>query len=185
MRVVVGRIGRALGVKGDLLIEVRTDEPDRRFVPGGALYVGDSDRVLWVASARDHSGRLCLHFDGIDDRTAAEQLTGLLLEVERDPAERPEDPDEYFDDQLLGLEVRTLDGVGHGLVHEVLHLPAQDVLAVRRPDGTEFLVPFVEAMVPSVDLAGGFVTIDPPAGLLSEADGDEGGEDSTTVDEPT
>ena len=170
MRVVVARIGRALGVRGDVLIDVRTDEPDRRFVPGAPLLVADSDRVLLVESVRPHGNRLCLHFQDIDDRTAAEGLTGLLLEVERAPGERPEDPDEFYDDDLIGLAVATDAGTPVGRVSEVLHLPAQDVLAVRTADDREVLIPFVSEIVPEVDLHAGCITVRPPEGLLEVED---------------
>ena len=166
MRVVVARIGRALGVRGDVLIDSRTDEPERRFAVGNRLLVADSDRTLVIESAREHGNRLCLHFVGIDDRTSAESLTGLLLEVERAPGERPDDPDEYYDDDLLGLAVVTVDGEDVGDVAEVLHLPAQDVLAVRTPDAREVLIPFVSGIVPVVDLDAGRIVIQPPEGLL-------------------
>ncbi len=170
MRVVVARIGRALGVRGDVLIDSRTDEPERRFIAGAPLLVADSDRVLFIESVRPHGNRLCLHFQDIDDRTAAEGLTGLLLEVERVPGERPEDPDEYYDDDLLGLNVVTEDGDPIGTVAEVLHLPAQDVLAVRAADDREILVPFVSEIVPEVDLDAGRVIVRPPEGLLDIED---------------
>ena len=167
MRVVVARIGRALGVRGDVLIDVRTDEPERRFRVGADLLVADSERALRIESVRDHSGRLCVHFVGFDDRTAAESLTGLLLEVDRDPAERPEDPDEFYDDALLGLAVVTEDDERVGTVAEVLHLPAQDVLAVRAAaDDREILIPFVSEIVPVVDIDAGRIVVRPPEGLL-------------------
>jgi 16S rRNA processing protein RimM len=167
VRVVVARVGRALGVKGDLLVDVLTDEPERRLAPGVAVGVMGGDRALIIESARPHGGRLCLHFAGIDDRTAAESLTGLMLEAERAPGERPEDPDEYYDDDLVGLEVVTESGDRVGAVTEVLHLPAQDVLAVRpAPDAAEILVPFVAEIVPVVDIDAGRVVIRPPDGLL-------------------
>lgn len=167
MRVVVARIGRALGVRGDVLIDVRTDEPERRFRVGADLLVADSERALRIESVRDHSGRLCVHFVGFDDRTAAESLTGLLLEVDRDPAERPEDPDEFYDDALLGLAVVTEDDERVGTVAEVLHLPAQDVLAVRSAaDDREILIPFVSEIVPVVDIDAGRIVVRPPEGLL-------------------
>lgn len=169
MRVVVAKVGRALGVRGDVLIDVRTDEPERRLVPGAPLHVAESDRVLRIESVRDHSGRLCVHFEGVDDRTAAEGLTGLLLEVERAPDERPEDPDEFYDDSLIGLRVVTVEGDEVGVVAEVLHLPAQDVLAVRAGE-REVLVPFVVEMVPTVDLDAGRIVIRPPEGLLEIED---------------
>ncbi|MGA1596578.1 MAG: ribosome maturation factor RimM [Candidatus Nanopelagicales bacterium] len=167
MRVVVARVGRALGVKGDLLVDVLTDEPERRLVPGAPLFVAGEQRSLRIESTRPHGGRLCVHFVGVDDRSAAEALTGLVLEAERAPGERPEDPDEYYDDTLVGLDVVTLDGQRVGAVTDVLHLPGQDVLAVReQPDAAEILIPFVSEIVPVVDVDGGRIIVAPPEGLL-------------------
>ena len=168
MRVVVARVGRALGVKGDVLVDVLTDEPERRLASGIDVFVMGSERVLSIESDRPHGGRLCLHFAGIDDRTAAESLTGLMLEAERGDDERPEDPDEYYDEALVGLQVVMESGEHVGAVTEVLHLPGQDVLAVQStPGGREILVPFVTEIVPAVDLDAGLVVIRPPAGLLN------------------
>ena len=173
MRVVVARVGRALGVKGDVLVDVLTDEPERRLAAGVDVLVMGTDRALRIESERPHGGRLCLHFAGVDDRTAAEELTGLLLEAERAPGERPEDPDEYYDDDLIGLEVLTEEGARVGAVTEVLHLPAQDVLAVRAsPTAAEILVPFVADIVPAVDLDAGRIVVRPPEGLLDVEEGD-------------
>lgn len=170
MRVVVARVGRALGVKGDVLVDVLTDEPERRLVAGVDLLVMGSDRVLRIESERPHGGRLCVHFAGIHDRTAAESLTGLLLEAERGDDERPEDPDEYYDDALVGLVVVTEAGERVGEVTEVLHLPSQDVLAVRAAGDREILIPFVSEIVPTVDLRARRVTVRPPEGLLDIED---------------
>jgi 16S rRNA processing protein RimM len=167
VRVVVARVGRALGVRGDVLVDVLTDEPERRLIPGAELHIAGQQRTLRIESDRPHGGRLCLHFVGIDDRTAAEALTGSLLEAERPDGERPEDPDEFYDDDLIGLEVVTEAGEAVGSVTEVLHLPAQDVLAVRQsPDRPEVLVPFVAEIVPIVDLDNRRIVISPPDGLL-------------------
>ena len=170
MRVVVARVGRALGVKGDLLVDVLTDEPERRLVPGAQLFIAGGQRTLRIESTRPHGGRLCVHFVGVDERSAAEALTGLILEAERAPGERPEDPDEYYDDDLLGLSVVTEDGDPIGTVAEVMHLPAQDVLAVRAADDREILIPFVSEIVPGVDLDAGRVIVRPPEGLLDIED---------------
>ena len=89
-----------------------------------------------------------------------------MLVVEADADETPEDPEEFYDHQLVGLAVVTADGEPLGEISELLHLPAQDVLAVKRPDGTEVLIPFIKQFVPDVDVAGGRVVVDPPAGLL-------------------
>lgn len=173
MRVVVARVGRALGVKGDLLVDVLTDEPERRLAAGTDVYVMGSDRSLRIESERPHGGRLCVHFEGVDDRTAAEALTGVMLEAVRAPGERPEDPEEFYDDELIGLEVMTESGERVGGVTEVLHLPAQDVLAVRAtPESPEILIPFVTEIVPIVDIDAGRIVIRPPEGLL-EGEGAE------------
>jgi 16S rRNA processing protein RimM len=97
----------------------------------------------------------------------------VLLVADVDPQERPDDPDEFYDHQLVGLTVRTVAGEVVGTLAEVLHLPGQDVLAVNRPDTTQVLVPFVREIVPEVDLGTRTVLVDPPPGLLSPVDEDE------------
>jgi len=171
MQLVIGRIGRPHGVLGLVTVEVRTDDPQVRFAPGTALVTDPPERgPLVVTQARAHSGRLLLAFAGVDDRGAAEGLRGTLLVAEVDPDASPEDPEEFYDHQLIGLDVVGRGGARIGTVAEVLHLPGQDVLAVRRPAGPEVLVPFVAAIVPEVDLPGGRVVIDPPPGLVEEGD---------------
>ena len=176
VRVVVARLGRALGVQGDILVDVLTDEPERRLIPGVDVHLMGTDRTLHIESARPHGGRLCVHFAGVDDRTEAERLTGSLLEADRGDGERPEDPEEFYDDALIGLDVVTESGLPVGTVSEVLHLPSQDVLAVRAtPNAPEVLIPFVSDIVPEVDLDAGRVVIRPPEGLLEVQDGTEEG----------
>lgn len=167
----MGRVGRPHGIKGEVTVEVRTDDPSGRLAPGTTLRTEPAEAgPLLVREGRVHSGRLLLSFDGYDDRSAVEVLRGVLLLADVDPDERPADPDEFYDHQLVGLAVRTVGGDEVGELREVLHLPGQDVLAVRRGDGTEVLVPFVAAMVPEVDVDAGVVLVDPPAGLLSPVD---------------
>ena len=133
MEVVVGRIGRPHGIKGEVTVEVRTDEPERRLGPGVTVRTDPATAgPLTITAGRVHSGRLLLTFEGVTDRTAAEALRGVLLVADVDPDERPEDPEEFYDHQLVGLAVHTVDGVHVGEIDEVLHLPGQDVLAVRR-----------------------------------------------------
>jgi 16S rRNA processing protein RimM len=173
---VVGRVGRAHGIKGDVVVDVRTDEPETRLGPG-AVVLTDPPAVgpLTIVRGRVHSGRLLLHFAGIDDRTAAEALHHALLLADVDPAERPDDEDEFYDHQLVGLDVVTVDGEPVGELTEVLHLPGHDVLSVRRPTGVEVLVPFVAAIVPTVDLAANRLVVDAPPGLLDEGPELDGG----------
>ncbi len=173
MRVIVGRIGRPHGIRGEVVIGVRTDEPDFRFAVGATLQVAEHDQEsagggqLTVASARWHSGQLLVAFAGVTDRSAAAELTGSWLSV--DSTQLPEigDPDEFRDHELIGLAVRTCAGEPVGVITDVLHY-GQDLLVVRRADGQrgECLVPFVKAIVPEVDVRGGVVVIDPPPGLI-------------------
>ena len=129
MRVVIGRIGKAHGIRGDVTVEVRTDEPERHFAVGTAL-LSTHATPLVIADARDHSGRLLLRFVGVDDRNAAEALRGTMLEAEVDPTEMPVDEDEYYDRQLIGLAAVRGNGDALGIVSDVVHLPGHDLLAV-------------------------------------------------------
>ena len=173
MRVVVGRIGRPHGIKGEVTVEPRTDEPDERFAPGAVLLLDDPAKQLVVERMHWHSGRLLVWFRGVADRNAAEALRGLLLHVERAEDELPEDPEEFYDSSLEGCTVVLTDGSLVGVVAEVVHLPAQDLLAVRREGRSEVLVPFVEQIVPDVDLEARRIVIDPPGGLLDDESSDD------------
>ncbi|NUR07576.1 MAG: ribosome maturation factor RimM [Nocardioidaceae bacterium] len=174
--VVVGRIGKVHGIRGELSVEPRTDEPDRRFAEGAVLrtqtprgsapHGADRPATLTVRTVRWHQSRLLVAFEEVDDRTAAEALRGLTLVTDVDPAEAPDDPDEFYDHQLVGLAVATTDGRTVGEVIEVLHGSGQDLLAIRTAHGTEVLVPFVSALVPLVDVRGGRVEVVDRPGLL-------------------
>jgi 16S rRNA processing protein RimM len=175
MRLIVGRVGRPHGIGGEVVIGVRTDEPDLRFTAGATLDVSppqdpeSADRKqLTVVSARWHSGQLLVAFAGITDRTAAGGLTGSWLSVDSSQLPETPDPDEFRDHELIGLSVRTSAGEAVGVVTDVLHY-GQDLLVVQRPDDDECLVPFVKAIVPAVDVAAGVLVIDPPPGLLDPA----------------
>jgi len=165
--VIVGRIGRAHGIKGEVGMVVQTDEPDRRFADGAILLTDSrTPRKLTVASSRWHSGRLLVKFAEVPDRTAAEQLRNLSLQAEVSGDERPEDPEEFYDRELIGLAVRTTEGVEAGEVIDVVHLPSQDLLEIRRPAGNAVLVPLVEELVPEIDLGGRYVVVADRPGLL-------------------
>jgi 16S rRNA processing protein RimM len=170
--VVVARIGRPHGIRGEVSLELRTDEPERRLARGAVLAVQAprgavaGPTTLTVGSTRWHQERLLASFDGDADRTAAEGLRDCLLSVAVTPDERPEDPEEFYDHQLVGLAVHPVGGDRVGVVAEVLHSGAQDVLVVRRDDGREAMVPFVAALVPEVDLAAGTLSVADRPGLL-------------------
>ena len=168
MQLVVGRIGRAHGIKGQVTVEVRTDEPELRLAPGAVLLTEPASAgPLTVADGRYHSGRLLLNFKGVNDRNGAEALRGTMLIAEIDPEDRPEDPEEYYDHQLIGLDVVLADGTPVGELAEIAHLPSQELLTVRRPDGSEVLVPFVTEIVPEIDMERRRIVLTPPPGLIN------------------
>lgn len=170
MELVVGRIAKAHGITGELVVDIRTDDPDERFCVGQRLRLKNSrtgiDRDVVVVSVRPHGARLLVRLEGVADRDAAEALRGGLFTI--DAAELPpiDDPDEFYDHQLEGLAVRTVDGVPVGTVTEVLHTPGAELLSLRTESGAEVLVPFVGEIVTSVSLDAGVIEIDPPEGLL-------------------
>lgn len=168
MRVVVGRIGRPHGIRGEVTVETRTDEPDERFADGSVLLVDDHADLV-VERSHWHSGRLLVSFREIHDRNAAETLRGLIVHVERDASDVPEDPEEYYDSTLQGLRVELPDGTELGTISDVVHVPGQDLLAID-VDGREVLIPFIAAFVPLVDPVGGRVVVSPPEGLLDLTD---------------
>jgi 16S rRNA processing protein RimM len=196
MQLVVGRVLRPHGLRGELAVEVRTDVPETRFADGSVLATEPASRgPLTVSSARWHLGRLLVSFDGYADRTRADELRGTLLVMDSEQA-GPAEPGEYHDHQLVGLDVLTVSGDRIGVVTDVLH-HGQDLLVVT-PTGEgrgaatgrpasggetsiprggaqrvrvpaprgEILVPFVAAIVPEVDVAAGRLVIDPPPGLI-------------------
>ncbi len=159
MRLNVGRIGRAHGILGEATIEVRTDEPERRFAIGAEVLTEDGS--LTVSSARVHNGILLLGFKGINDRNAIEKLRNTLLYADVDINETGEDEDDYHVQQLIGLRAELEDGSDYGVVTDVLNLPAQDCLAIKTKNG-EVLIPFVHQLVPVVDLDNKKVVVIPP-----------------------
>jgi 16S rRNA processing protein RimM len=167
--VTVGRVGRAHGIRGEVSVEVRTDSPELRFADGARLTTEPAGAgPLVVGHTRWHSGRLLVRFDGVSDRAVAEGLRGVRLLADVGEGERLDDPDEFFDHQLVGLRAVTTTGDAVGDITDVLHPPGQDLLVVRRPDNREALVPFVADIVPEVDIAAGRVVLDPPVGLLED-----------------
>ncbi|AWL40840.1 MULTISPECIES: ribosome maturation factor RimM [Streptomyces] len=171
MQLVVARIGRAHGIKGEVTVEVRTDEPELRLGPGAVLATEPAERgPLTIETGRVHSGRLLLGFENVRDRTAAEALRNTLLIAEVDPAELPEDPEEFYDHQLIDLDVVLADGTGIGRITEISHLPSQDLFIVERPDGSEVMIPFVEEIVAEIDLEEQRAVVTPPPGLIDESE---------------
>lgn len=162
-RVVVGRIGRAHGLLGEVAVAVLTDVPEQRFQVGAQLT--SARGPLTVSRVRSHHGRLLITFAGIEDRGAAEQLAGMVLQIPAGGREAPGE-DEWWDSDLVGLQAVLPDGAVLGTIVEVVHLTGQDLLAVRDGQSRERLIPFVAAIVPVVDLAARQVRLTPPEGLL-------------------
>ena len=167
-RMVVGRVLRPHGVRGEVLVEVLSDAPDR-FAPGAEVAAGDPEsgeplRPLEVAAARLHQGRMLLRFAGVEDRDATEPLRGRLLSIPMEAA-RQLGPDEFWRHQLVGLAVVDQHGKDRGVVSEVVTGAAHDLLEVRRPDGVTVLVPTVAALI-EVQLDQGRVVVQAIPGLL-------------------
>ncbi|MFF5293407.1 ribosome maturation factor RimM [Paractinoplanes globisporus] len=183
---VVGQIGKPHGVRGEVSVSVRTDEPEERFVAGSVfttevprdrrVSAGPAAAVpgvpyqvpssLVVESVRWHQGRGIVQFEGVHDRSVAEALRGVLLQVESSSLKPPDDPDEFHDHQLVGLSVVGLDGGALGTVARIDHAPASDLIVLDRSGGGTALIPFVSQFVPTVDVAGGRIVVDLPEGLL-------------------
>ncbi|KFI58959.1 ribosome maturation factor RimM [Bifidobacterium cuniculi] len=167
----VCRIGRAQGLKGEVSVRLFTDEPEERFEPGAVLFSRDGSTEYVVQRARAFKDRWYLKLEGVDDRTAAEALNGTELYGEAWEL----DDDEFYPKDIVGLEarLRTADGPVIGTVVDMTD-NAQWLLKIRlaHPVGDErtALVPFVEALVPQVDLDGGVLVIDPPGGLIPGVD---------------
>ena len=191
----VCRIGRAQGMRGEVTVQVFTDEPEWRFAPGSVLVTldeaGEEGEEFEVESSRTFKSRWIVKFSGVDDRNASEALNGTVLYGEPDDPEDMLEADEWYPRDLIGLDARLADGNGLGLpagddvppvgtVMDVVSGSAQDLLKIRlaKPvtvgtgkDGEPIvektaLIPFVNEIVPDIDLKGGYLTLDPPGGLI-------------------
>jgi 16S rRNA processing protein RimM len=171
--VLVGVVARVHGLRGEVVVDVRTDSPEERFAPDAVLRArrgpdGATVGEVVVESARPHSGRLLVRFVGVVDRAGAESLRGAQLLVDAAALPPPSDPDEFHVHQLEGLRAELDDGTAVGSVREVVHGPGGELLVIARPELPDALVPFVRAIVATVDLAGGRVVLTPPEGLFDD-----------------
>jgi 16S rRNA processing protein RimM len=173
----VGRLVKAHGLKGALKVELYTDDPARRFTPGATFTLQVPTTSAWhgksleLIELRWYNTHAVAFFKDVLDRTAAESLVKAILWVEQDAAELPVEEDAWYDHQLVGLAV-IRDGVRIGIVSRIDHLPAQDLLTVKT-DAGDVLVPFVKAIVPSVDIKAGTMTVTPPPGLFEQLPDDD------------
>lgn len=160
----VARIGKPHGIRGEVTVQLFTDAPEERFEVGAVFRVEPAARgPLTVSSARWNKDILVLGFAEVPDRNAAELLRGAKLFI--DSEETEDDDDSWYEHELVGLEARVGDNVV-GRVSALRTMTVQDLLVIKRPDGEEILIPFVEEIVPEIDLEGGFVLLTPPEGLL-------------------
>jgi 16S rRNA processing protein RimM len=173
----VGRLLKAHGLKGAIKLELYTDDPALRFVPGSVYTLQVPDESPWFGKTvtlkelKWYNDQAVVFLGGIDDRNDAESLIKAILWVDEDKDQRPAEEDAWYDYQLIGLSVRR-DGVAVGTITRVDHFPAQDLLIVETGSG-EVLVPFVKAIVTGVDIEAGTMDIDPPIGLFEEPVDDE------------
>jgi 16S rRNA processing protein RimM len=174
MLLVVGRIGRPHGIRGEVTVEVRTDEPEQRFAAGAVLVTDpaaaraevDVPPTLTIETVRWHQGRPLVLFDGIYERDLAENLRDVLLCVDAAEVGSPSDPDEFNDHELVGLAVVSPSGEPLGEVARIDHAPASDLIVLAKAGGGTALIPFVKEIVPEVDLEARRVVVDAPGGLL-------------------
>lgn len=168
----VGRLTKAHGLKGAIKVELYTDAPERRFVPGAvfSLQVPSSSewhgKTLELIELKFYNAQPVAFFTGVLDRSTAETLIKAILWIDHDPAEKSDEEDAWFDHQLIGLAVMR-DGARVGTISQIDHFPAQDLITVDTPTG-DVLVPFVKAIVASVDIDAGTMTVTPPLGLFEE-----------------
>ncbi|MDH6237507.1 ribosome maturation factor RimM [Cryobacterium sp. CG_9.6] len=173
----VGRLTKAHGLKGAVKLELFTDDPGRRFVPGAVFTLQVPTGTPWhgksleLVELRWYNQQAVAFFKDVPDRTTAETLAKAILWIESDAAEQPDEEDAWYDHQLIGLAVMR-DDVKIGTISRLEHMPAQDLLIVKTPAG-DVMIPFVKAIVPAVDVKAGTVTITPPLGLLEELPDDE------------
>lgn len=168
----VGRFLKAHGLKGAIKLELYTDSPNERFVPGAVLELQVPEESPWfgktvtVSELKWFNNSPVLFLKDVSDRTQAESLIKAILLVEQPLDVSPPEPDAWYDHQLAGLKVLR-DGVEIGTLLRVEHMPAQDLLVIKTSE-TEVLLPFVKAFVPKVDIQAGVIEVTPPGGLFEQ-----------------
>lgn len=165
MELTVAKIGRAHGLRGEVALDLRTDDPEQRFAVGQVLRSIPAEvGPFTVVATRIQNGRWHVAFAELTDRTAAENARGIELVIDADGSE---EEDAWYPHELNGLRAELTDGTVVGTIIGLEHLPSDDMLVLRETDGTRTLVPFIKLMVPVVDVPGGKVVLDPPGGLLA------------------
>lgn len=169
----VGRLTKPHGLKGGVKLELFTDNPDLRFVPGAVFHLQVPAESPWFGQSitmrelRWYNDAPVGFFEELSDRTAVESIVRAILWIDEATVDAGTEDNAWYDQQLIGMDV-VRNGHSVGTVHEVQHLPAHDLLVVKTPEGEHVLVPFVEAIVPAVDAEARTVTVTPPTGLFEE-----------------
>ncbi|WP_018297006.1 ribosome maturation factor RimM [Corynebacterium lubricantis] len=166
MELQIGRVIKSHGIRGEVVVDATTDEPEIRFAVDEVLKgkQAGKERTLTVETVRPHKGRLLIKFREVPDRNVSETLRGTIFFA--DPLKSADDEDAFYDHELIGLRV-IRDGADIGEVTGVMHTPGRQILEVDF-GGREVLVPFVYDIVPEVDLEAGELTVTPPEGLFEE-----------------
>ncbi|RYE09347.1 MAG: ribosome maturation factor RimM [Hyphomicrobiales bacterium] len=161
-QLLMGRIGAAHGIKGEVRIQSFTEEP-LALVDYGPLATNRPGLVIEIETARATTNVLVARLKGVTDRTAAEKLNGVELYVDRDQLPPTDQDDDYYHADLIGLAVRLRDGTVIGKVTAIPNFGASDLVEVRSEhSGDTFLYPFTKAVVPEVNIAGGYLVIEVP-----------------------
>ncbi len=168
MELVVGRLGRPHGVQGEISVEIRTDEPEERFKNGVTLFLKENKKNLTVSTSRWHQQKMLVKFDEITDRDMADEIKGKTLMVTIDENQLENKKDQYYEFQLVNLNVKDNKNNLLGKVKEVISGNAQDLIVVEANNQKEVMVPFVKQIVKDVDLVNKEIKMDPPPGLFDE-----------------
>lgn len=164
MKLTVARIGRAHGLKGEVTVEVRTDIPDDRLVPGEVYETEPAGAgPLTIGQVRTQAGRWYLRFEEVTTREAADAARGVELVIDGDESD---EDDAWYVHELVGLTAKRDSGEVIGEVVDLQSMPAQDLLIIKQASGHRAMIPFVDEFVADVDLEGGEITLTPPHGLL-------------------
>ncbi len=166
--VVIGRLRKPHGLRGEMLLEVLTDHPEVRFYPGAVIYVGPRRIALTIRDVKPHRDGLLLAFEGYPDRTSVEPLRNQWITIETDEVVPPHESDEYYDFQVLGMEVRTEEGRTLGQLVEIIETAGNDVFVVEPEVGPEILLPATGEVLREVRPDEGLVIVRLIPGLVPE-----------------
>ncbi len=170
-RVIIGRLRKPHGLRGAMVLEILTDHPEARFYPGAVLFVGPRQVPLTLRTVQPFRDGLLVTFEGYADRSAVEPLRNQWITIPAEEAIAPAEEDEYYDFEMLGLEVVTEEGRVLGRLVEILETGANDVFIVEPEEGPPILLPAIAEVLREVDFTAGRLTVHLLPGLLPDAEG--------------